>query len=55
MNVETGRQNIIICFRNNVATQIHFWENIKSEPDIYIEILPALHMQYRNYYTVPTV
>jgi hypothetical protein len=28
MNVEIGRQNIIIMFWNNEATQFHFWEYI---------------------------
>ncbi len=28
MNVEIGRQNIIILFSNNEATQFHFWEYI---------------------------
>jgi hypothetical protein len=33
------------CFGNNEATQIHFWEIHKSEPNIYIGLSQALHMQ----------
>jgi hypothetical protein len=40
MNVEIGRQNIIILFGNNKDAQFHIWENIN--PDIYIGFSPAL-------------
>jgi hypothetical protein len=31
MNVEIGRQKIIIIFGNNEAAQLHFWEDINRK------------------------
>jgi hypothetical protein len=31
MNVEIGRQNIIILFGNNEAAEFHFWEYINGD------------------------
>jgi hypothetical protein len=45
MNVEIGRHNIIILFRNNEGRAVSFLGIHKSEPDIYIGFSPALHLQ----------
>jgi hypothetical protein len=42
MNVEIGRQNIIILFSNNEATEFHFWEYIQR---MYIQTL-KLQVEY---------
>ncbi len=44
MNVEIGRQNIIIMFGNNEVT-VSFLGIHKSDPDIYVGFSPALHLQ----------
>jgi hypothetical protein len=45
MNVEIGRQNIIILFCKLGGCAVSFLEINKSEPHIYIGFSPALHLQ----------
>jgi hypothetical protein len=45
MNVETGRQNIIILFWKERDHAASFMGIHKSEPAIYIGFSPALHLQ----------
>jgi hypothetical protein len=45
MNVEIGRQNIIIMFLKLRGRAVSFLGIHKSEPDIYIGFSPALHLQ----------
>jgi hypothetical protein len=48
MNVEMGRQNIIILFRKYRGRAVSCLGIIKSEPDIYIGFSPALHLECNN-------
>jgi hypothetical protein len=45
MNVEIGRQNIIILFWKERGHAVSFREIHKSEPDIYIGFSLSLHLQ----------
>jgi len=45
MNVEIGRQNIIILFRKERGHAVSFREIYQSEPDIYIGFWLSLHLQ----------
>ncbi len=45
MNVEIGRQNIIILFWKWQGRTVKFHRLHKLEPDIYIGFSPALHLQ----------
>jgi hypothetical protein len=44
MNVEIGRQNIIILFWKYLGHAVSFLGIRKSETDIYIGFSPALHL-----------
>jgi hypothetical protein len=45
LNVETGRQNIIIMFSKKRGRAVSLLNTHKSDPDIYIGFSPALHLQ----------
>jgi hypothetical protein len=45
MNVEIGRQNIIILFWKQRGCAVSFLGTHISAPDIFIGLSPALHLQ----------